>query len=89
MSEPFDIETRWPELFEQLDDANRRAVVQALASSWHEGWIPNRDDVENLVDHARGAIDDAEYMRRAAAIVERHRGKPYAQFRLSEPYTER
>ncbi|MFJ4164620.1 hypothetical protein ACIPY5_03620 [Microbacterium sp. NPDC089698] len=90
MDNRFDIETRWPELFEQLDDTHCRAVVQALANSWHEGWIPDRDDVENLVDPARGAIDDDEYMRRANAIIERHRGTPGIEYhRRWAPYTER
>lgn len=67
----FDIEERWPELFVQLDETQRRAVVQSLASAWHEGWIPNREDVENLTDKARGAIDAAEYRRRAHAAARR------------------
>ena len=71
MSVPFDIETRWPELFERLDAVQRRAVVQSLAAAWHEGWVPNREDVENLTDEARGAIDAAEYLRRARGAAER------------------
>ncbi|MFT7712206.1 hypothetical protein ACMT9Y_14695 [Clavibacter tessellarius] len=74
----FDVESRWPELFSALDDAGRSAVVNALASSWHEGWIPNREDVENLTDFVRGAIDEPEYDRRAAAAAERHRTHPLA-----------
>jgi len=74
MSERFDIEQRWPELFTGLDANNRRAVVQSLASSWHEGWVPNREDVENLTDNARGTIDGAEYLRRVDAAAERRRG---------------
>jgi hypothetical protein len=73
MAERFDIEQRWPELFTGLDANNRRAVVQSLASSWHEGWVPNREDVENLTDNARGAIDGAEYLRRVDAAAERRR----------------
>ena len=65
MATKFDIEDRWPELFVQLDETQRRAVVQSLASAWHEGWTPNREDVENLTDEARGAIDAEEYRRRA------------------------
>lgn len=61
MAEKFDVERRWPELFAQLDATQRHAVVQSLASAWHEGWTPNREDVENLTDRARGAIDAAEY----------------------------
>ncbi|NMC69840.1 MAG: hypothetical protein GYA57_07195 [Myxococcales bacterium] len=71
MAERFDIEQRWPELFAQLDETQRRAVVQSLAAAWHEGWTPNREDVENLTDEARGAIDAAEYRRRAHAAARR------------------
>lgn len=74
MAEIFDIETRWPELFAQLDATQRNAVRQSLASAWHEGWVPDREDVENVTDHARGAIDDAEYLRRVDAAAERRRG---------------
>ena len=71
MTTSFGIEERWPELFERLDAVQRRAVVQSLAAAWHEGWVPNREDVENLTDEARGAIDAAEYRRRAHAAARR------------------
>ncbi|WP_324654084.1 hypothetical protein [Georgenia sp. H159] len=71
MAEKFDIEERWPELFAQLDERERWAVRQSLASAWHAGWIPNREDVENVTDHARGAIDVEEYRRRAHAAARR------------------
>lgn len=70
-TEGFDVEARWPELFTRLDQAQRRTVVQSLASAWHEGWTPNREDVENLTDRACGAIDQAEYRRRAHAAARR------------------
>ncbi|WP_413456344.1 hypothetical protein ACLQ8T_08170 [Glutamicibacter sp. FR1] len=73
MGEKFDIEERWPELFAQLDAMQRNSVRQALAASWHEGWVPNREDVENLTDVARGAIDQDEYFRRADAAAEGYR----------------
>ncbi|GAB3794170.1 hypothetical protein GCM10028798_00120 [Humibacter antri] len=73
MSVEFDVVERWPELFTQLDEGQRRSVVQSLAASWHEGWVPNREDVENLTDEARGAIDEAEYLRRAREAAERRR----------------
>lgn len=76
MAESFDIETRWPELFAQLDDRGRRAVVQSFAAAWHEGWVPNREDVENLTDFMRGAIDGDEYDRRAAEAADRRHGVP-------------
>ena len=73
MAGQFDIEERWPELFAQLDGNQRNAVRQSLAAAWHEGWVPNREDVENLTDEARGAIDRAEYLRRVDAAAERQR----------------
>ncbi|MDO5093253.1 MAG: hypothetical protein Q4D79_07500 [Propionibacteriaceae bacterium] len=73
VAEKFDIEERWPELFAQLDESQRRAVVQSLAAAWHEGWVLNREDVENLIDRARGAIDREEYMRRVRRTAEHHR----------------
>lgn len=78
MAAEFNIEARWPELFAALDEAARRAVVNSFASSWHEGWVPNREDVENLTDYARGAIDKGEYDRRAAGAAERHRAHAVA-----------
>ena len=78
MAEKFDIEERWPELFAQLDATQRNAVRQSLAAAWHEGWVPNREDVENLTDFVRGAIDEAEYDRRAAGAAERHRAHAIA-----------
>ncbi len=66
----FDIVQRWPELFEPLDDALRSSVVQTLATSWHEGFTPTRDVVENLTAYAAGKIDETEYQRRSDAIAE-------------------
>ncbi|OFS27826.1 MULTISPECIES: antitoxin VbhA family protein [unclassified Brevibacterium] len=73
MSDHLDIEERWPELFAQLDEKQRRNVVQSFAAAWHEGWEPNREDVENLTDYVRGAIDFDEYLRRSDEAAERHR----------------
>lgn len=73
MTTKFDIEDRWPELFVELDEDQRRAVVQSLAADWHEGWEPDREDVEHLTDRARGAIDRDEYMRRVRRTAERRR----------------
>lgn len=75
-SSTFDIEDRWPELFGQLDVAPRRAVIRSLVAAWHEGWEPNRRDVADLIDYARGAINFAEYetrsVRLATQIAARH-----------------
>ena len=76
MATEFNIEARWPELFVQLDERQRRAVVDTLASSWHEGWVPNREHVENLTDYVRGAIDAEEYRRRGREAAERQRRGP-------------
>lgn len=73
MTASLDVEARWPELFVELDAAQRRSVVNTLAADWHEGWVPNREDVENITDLARGAIDDAEYLRRSDEAAERRR----------------
>ncbi len=78
MATEFNIEARWPELFASLDERTRLAVVNSFASSWHEGWVPNREDVENLTDYARGAIDEAEYDRRAAGAADRLRAAAVA-----------
>ena len=69
----FGIEERWPKLFAQLDATQRRAVVQSLAAAWHEGWVPNREDVADLVEEAQGVISRAEYRRRSIAKAERAR----------------
>jgi uncharacterized protein RhaS with RHS repeats len=69
----FDIEERWPELFVQLDEMQRSSARQSLAAGWHEGFTPTREDVENLTDLARGAIDFDEHARRADQAVDRYR----------------
>lgn len=68
---PFAVEERWPELFEQLEGEDRRQFVNTLASSWHEGWVPGRDEIENMINKHLGRISHAEYLRRADAIAER------------------
>ena len=65
-----DIEGRWPDLFEKLDAAQCRAVVQSFAAAWHEGWEPNREDVALVVDEALGVIDFDELVRRARVRAE-------------------
>lgn len=70
----FDVEDRWPELFVQLDEVQRSSVRQSLAAGWHEGFTPTREDVENLTDYARGAIDFPEYRRRGHAAARREAG---------------
>lgn len=71
VAESFTIEEQWPELFTQLDATQRDSVRQALAAGWHEGFTPTREDVENITDYARGAIDFDKYTRRADAAARR------------------
>lgn len=86
----FNIEARWPELFVNLDERQRRAVIDTLASSWHEGWIPNREHVENLTDYTRGAIDRDEYRRRVmrAADPAVSRGRELPEWNFSDEPAE-
>ena len=60
-----DLEARWPELFEQLDQAQRRTVVDSFVDGWHEGWEPTRQDVADLTELVAGAITKDEYRARA------------------------
>lgn len=34
------LESRWPDLLDGLDDEARHEVHQIVAANWHEGWIP-------------------------------------------------
>ncbi|PCC41485.1 hypothetical protein CIK58_05040 [Brevibacterium aurantiacum] len=70
MSDRFDIESRWPDVFEGLDDQQRRNVVEALAANWHEGWIPNREDVARLTAKVRRDITREEYVAQTVAAAQ-------------------
>lgn len=74
VAETFTVEEQSPELFAQLDATQRDSVRQALAAGWHEGFTPTREDVENVTDYTRGAIDLAEYRRRGHAAARRAAG---------------
>ena len=76
MDEHLDLEARWPDLFEDLNTSQRRAVVQALAGAWHEGWVPEREDVQHLTDRARGTITQGEYLARVQATARRRATPP-------------
>jgi hypothetical protein len=69
MSAELDIEARWSELFAPLSAVERRAVVNALISGQHEGWMPDYADVATLIDVTRGVIDDDQYALRTQAAV--------------------
>jgi hypothetical protein len=68
-----DLNQQTPSISQKLNPTQRRSVVQSFASAWHEGWTPNREDVENLTNKIRGAIDREGYMRRTRETAERHR----------------
>lgn len=70
MSDRFDIESRWPDVFDGLDDQQRRNVVEALAANWHEGWDPNREDVARLTAKVRGDITREEYVAQTVAAAQ-------------------
>ena len=55
----------WPELFVEVSDVDAQAIQDACVASWHEGWEPNRADVEDMAAKARGEIDHDELLRRA------------------------
>ena len=59
----------WPGLFAPLSAEQRRGVLNALASIWHEGWVPSRQDASDLIDFTLGRIDEQEYDRRGRAKV--------------------
>ena len=72
MGEYFDIDLRYPDLFEGLTEEQRRNVVQPLASSWLEGDNPTREDVALLIDYELGRITAEEYDRQALAKALTH-----------------
>ena len=65
----FDIEQRWPELFEGLEPSQRGIVLDTLALGWHEGNEPTRRVVKNLTDYIRGEISADEYLAHATVGV--------------------
>ncbi|MCI1748373.1 MAG: hypothetical protein LKI24_09925 [Acidipropionibacterium sp.] len=64
MTDEFDIQSRWPELFEQLGPAQRHSVAQALEHARAEGRQVTRQEVVDLIDETRGAVPPEEYTRR-------------------------
>ncbi|WP_195226051.1 antitoxin VbhA family protein [Schaalia turicensis] len=65
----FDIEQRWPDLFEGLEPSQREIVLDTLALGWHEGNEPTRRVVKNLTDYVRREISIDEYLARATVGV--------------------
>jgi len=61
------LDERWPDLLDHLPATDRYSIVQSVAAGWHEGWTPDREDVQCLVELHRGEIDFDEYRNRALA----------------------
>ena len=74
MAEEFRIVERWPDLFEGVSASDIEDIVQAFASAFQEGWVPNRPDVEDLVAFHTRRIDFDEYENRSRSLVERNLG---------------
>lgn len=66
-----DVIELWPELFVGVSDVTAQAIQDACVASWHEGWEPDRADVEDMVAQARGEVDLDELLRRARARAAR------------------
>lgn len=63
MDTEFNILSQWPELFEGLSKDRKKSVINNLASSWHEGWVPNYEGVKLLTDYEKGIITEEDYMQ--------------------------
>ncbi|AXE40050.1 hypothetical protein [Acidipropionibacterium virtanenii] len=64
MPEEFDVERRWPDLFDKLGGQQRRSVAQALEEARAEGREVTRQEVADLIEETRGTIGADEYTRK-------------------------
>ena len=64
MAEYFDLPERYPELFAQLNDKQKRGITQTLASAWLEGYTHSREEVAQLIDLELGRITFEEYKQK-------------------------
>lgn len=78
MGEYFDLPDRYPDLFEQLNDKQKRGITQTLASAWLDGYEHSREEIARLIDLELGRISWEEYRKQ---ILERARalGKQRSQ----------
>lgn len=74
MAETFDVEQRWPDLFEGLTETERASVLEPLVASWHEGRVIDRAAVELLVRFVRGEVTRVEAIAIAKEAAERRAG---------------
>lgn len=63
MGEYFDLPDRYPDLFEQLNDKQRRRVIDVLVSSWLSGYEHSREEVARFIDLVVGRISGEEYRK--------------------------
>ena len=61
-----DVVATWPELFVELDDAQRDSVRQTFAMDYLADGEPDRAAVADLVDLTLGRVDIDAYLRRSA-----------------------
>lgn len=63
MGEYFDLPDRYPDLFEQLNDKQKRGITQTLASAWLDGYEHSREEIARLIDLELGLISWEEYRK--------------------------
>ena len=63
MGEYFDIDLRYPDLFEGLTKEQHQRVIQTLVSSWLSGYEHSREEVARFIDLVVGRISGEEYRK--------------------------
>ncbi|CAM3211022.1 antitoxin VbhA family protein [Actinomyces slackii] len=63
---PFTPDLWWPDLFATLTPADKDIFIQSLAANWHEGWVPSREDVADLIAVHHGDLTPLQAARRSA-----------------------
>lgn len=76
MGEYFDLPDRYPDLFEQLNDKQKRGITQTLASAWLDGYEHSREEIARLIDLELGRISWEEYRKQ---VLERALNKQRSQ----------
>ena len=69
MADYFDLPDRYPELFEQLNEEQRRSITQTLASAWLEGYTYSREKIAQLVDLELGRSTFEEYKQKTLGMI--------------------
>ena len=63
MGEYFDIDLRYPDLFEGLTKEQHQRVIQTLVSSWLSGYEHSREEVARFIDLVVGRISGEDYRK--------------------------